>query len=413
MAKTFAVVQGTVPASGTFDLTKSGFGTPKGAIILFSTATSKATKKAEVNYSIGFTDGTSHVCGAAACFPRSGSQETRSVWAYRNDRVGQLATNGSAWGDKKSITFNSWITDGIRLEVSVGSDTGFYVTVLLIGGTGNIKVGNQNMNAQDVATNYTGASFEPTAMIGLYTARDINTVSSGTGSDYIHLGAYNGTDQGGCGWWSIDGQWIPTAGTKTSEIMSATRIAGTTNANIEMTSFNSDGWTAYARDGNPADFGFILLDDCTLDVGNSLYVTSGNEDYTGASAQPVASIELGTLFESTDALQTVIDTDNSEAFCIGVGDGTTDVSLLCKDEDGSTTASDPAMWLDDGTTELRIGDDTAESKGAFNSWLSNGRRLTMSDYPSVGRRYTIFAFVQEASDFVTFVQADRMMQGDL
>jgi hypothetical protein len=146
--------------SGTQDVTISGFGTPKGAIFIFSCATVNDTVTTHSRYGIGMTDGTREFC-----------------W-YQVDRdaLSTIDSHRRSWTSCiKSFTiggtsidldfsFNSWITDGVRLNIDNTSPSAFLVTTVLIGGA---DVSNVYVNAyNDLGTstrtvNITAPGFEP------------------------------------------------------------------------------------------------------------------------------------------------------------------------------------------------------------------------------------------------------------
>jgi hypothetical protein len=215
-----------------------------------------------------------------------------------------------------------------------------------------------------------------------YDGRAVNT--SGHDHSYLSIGGYDGTNQATLLWRGTNDQFVPTTGVSCAAMIHSSRMAAHSNITVEATSFNADGFTAYSRGGNAGTLGFMLLDS-TFHIGNSTYATSGAEQYTGASAKPMAAIELSSLI--TGALDTRFFDSTADGYGIAVYDDTSEHVMWLKDDDGNNVASDAGTYLRDAVVDSYLGDDSAESRATFSSFLGNGRSLSVSDYPAGANRY--------------------------
>ncbi len=122
--------------TGTQDITVSGFGTPVGAIFFLVKATTAGTEVADARMSIGATDGTNHWCTTSsmtATGPQLGHK-------FATDRVaGELNPNGDT--DDSVIVFDSWITNGVRVNITNDRSAACFLVVWLIGGGATASVG--------------------------------------------------------------------------------------------------------------------------------------------------------------------------------------------------------------------------------------------------------------------------------
>lgn len=142
--------------TGNKDITISGFGTPKAAMFIFSRgATDDTAYTGAARFGIGFTDGTTDYCFGVVSLDSSASGDSaREQYA---GVINEIWTNGSS----ARATFNSWITDGVRINVSDAPAANCLVTVILFGGSDlSADVGTLTMNGTSVV-DVTGPGFEP------------------------------------------------------------------------------------------------------------------------------------------------------------------------------------------------------------------------------------------------------------
>ena len=122
---------GTPTVGTTMDITISGFGTPKAAIVILTAGISDGTISQNGVMSIGYTDGTNQVCTAGQSADNVGTMATGR--RHANDRVA-MVPSGASGSELLGISFDSWVTDGIRLKFETLTWSNRLVTVVLIGG---------------------------------------------------------------------------------------------------------------------------------------------------------------------------------------------------------------------------------------------------------------------------------------
>ena len=109
------VVSFLLPTStGTFDITIAGFGTPTAAIFELSVDASDNTLRTIYRNSYGFTDGTNQSVHAISS--DDNATPSRTARAQRSDAV-LLEISGSQV-EQARANFDSWITDGVRINVT-------------------------------------------------------------------------------------------------------------------------------------------------------------------------------------------------------------------------------------------------------------------------------------------------------
>jgi hypothetical protein len=127
----FAVTSFTLATSGsTQDVTISGFGTPKAAMFFWSDGQTDDTVSTENFLGFGFTDGVRQ--WSAVCLDFSIVVSTRAGRRHSDDHCVMFVADGG--GASARYGFNSWITDGFRLDVDSPLSNGRLVTAVLING---------------------------------------------------------------------------------------------------------------------------------------------------------------------------------------------------------------------------------------------------------------------------------------
>lgn len=159
----------TAAATNTQDITISGFGTPKAAIFIVTSAITDATVAADAMFSIGWTDGTRE---SAACYlSDDDGVNTYAQNAHYNNRVISFHGPGSQT-ETTGFGFDSWITDGVRIVVDEQADAAYLCTVILIGGSdvSNVYVGNyDDLGTSNQTIDITDPGFEPDVVFMAHT----------------------------------------------------------------------------------------------------------------------------------------------------------------------------------------------------------------------------------------------------
>lgn len=158
--ETTRVALSTAAATNTQDITISGFGTPSAAIFILSGGTTDDTLAAGGVLSIGWTDGTTDK--AHGIHIEDNVSTTNTAYSYRNAVITVPDISGT--GVDADFSFNTWITDGVRITVDSQADAAWLLTVIFIGGTdvANVYVGeHDDLGSGTSAVDITSVGFEP------------------------------------------------------------------------------------------------------------------------------------------------------------------------------------------------------------------------------------------------------------
>lgn len=152
--------------SGTQDFTFTGIGTPKAAIVIFVRTSINGSATTDLGFSLGMTDGTRQRVGAVAA-EHTGSTSTGDCYtAARTDNLIYGLDPASGAVDH-SADFDSWVTDGIRLDVTRNegfSPPGYFVTVILFAGD-DLSTYVDDMSTFNLTQDITDPGFEPDNVI--------------------------------------------------------------------------------------------------------------------------------------------------------------------------------------------------------------------------------------------------------
>lgn len=161
------IVSGLTPTStGTVDVTSPGFGTPKAIIILVNWAIAADTQFPGGGYSWGVTDGTTQYAVGAA-LPNGTAGAFRAT-AHRNTECGYLPKVDTL-NDAIAIQFDSWITDGVRLNFTNVFTFGVSYRVILLGGDDlSAEVVQASVSGGTGNTASVSTSFEPDVVLASF-----------------------------------------------------------------------------------------------------------------------------------------------------------------------------------------------------------------------------------------------------
>ena len=127
-----AIVSGALGTvnGATIDLTSSGFGTPVAALVIVGNGTVNGTRQDDAALSVGATDGTRQ--WASGLFSLTGQSTTSTRRVFRADSVAAISTAGA--DPLVRVSFNAWITDGVRLTVDTTTSLSRIIKVVLFSG---------------------------------------------------------------------------------------------------------------------------------------------------------------------------------------------------------------------------------------------------------------------------------------
>lgn len=199
-----AVADSGTTDGATVDFTRSGLGTPEAFIVVspFSTASSTA---ADACISIGAGDGTNQwaACYASQDAPGAGGA-TNAQGVIRNDRVLACLDPDVASSYQLEASFNSFITDGVRLTINNAPAATSQIYVFLING-GFWKVGTDTQPTTNSTKTTSGLSFVPEVLMACSpSCPTMGTIETGTNAGRFTIGATDDTNQRGISWHDTD-----------------------------------------------------------------------------------------------------------------------------------------------------------------------------------------------------------------
>ena len=175
--RNFAVTQVSCDTStGTQDITISGFGTPVAAIFFVVPCATNGGTNAFLCRSYGLTDGTSDY-GAFAYAAEGGngtfgSASSSSYCVYFREDSG---------GSIKTAQFDSFITDGVRIDWTSAPTSGWKLACVLVGGnigSSDVYAGTVASPSSGATTDVTSVGFQPDLTL-TFCLSDFNVISFG------------------------------------------------------------------------------------------------------------------------------------------------------------------------------------------------------------------------------------------
>lgn len=385
MATQATVVVGTLPTTGTLDLTSSGFGTVQAAILIGSMASNTSNPSTgNPTYTIGFWDGvnSNQVCIRQILTDAAATTATSRV--IYNDRV-------LSFFNTRYITCSA-TTDGITLTVNGTLDYDFYVTAIFINGVTNVKAANLSIGNTVSAQDVTSVGFKADLLFAIASG---STVANGVLTQgQISFGAAHNNSS------DVVSQGLMLVGSATSKASGDPymqpvdgRIAGQIiNASIDydvtVSDFDTNGFTITTSSAAANDqIGYLAIeladpDDAWVDFIDAA-TSTGNSSQTGVGFEPDVVGLVGGLATDPSSVTTRM------SFSFGASDGTTQRSIGVRDEDlADPTVSKAeadlsnilAIYDDDGTDLATASLSTMDSDG-----------FTLN-YSLAGSAYKILAF---------------------
>lgn len=325
-------------AGGTQDFTVAGFGTPKAAIFISSRATSAGQATlAHASLSVGFTDGTRQAVVNTRARDNNASNYAGERGA--TDEVHLIANVTSSAAIDGEANFDSWITDGVRLNWGNAPSLGWQILCILIGGDGDAYVGTVDATAAD--QDVTAPGFEPSLVFTIATIAD-NFADTGTNSrSSLSLGLSTSSARRSMVLDMVDASGTSSHTARFSTAHSAYGYGGMASAAIDIVDFDASGFTADIPDGFPDGLHVGYL---ALGFTNPVHVGHALGDQGGGTT--VSYEDPGFAGESllmvSSALPSV-DTDTTsgpgaEAVGVGFADASGQFSCEMFAEDGGTPA---------------------------------------------------------------------------
>lgn len=384
-----AIIHATEPSStGTQDYTSAGFGTPVACMVIGTTNTSTDSVQGNLNGTIGFTDGSNErsvTCTYVDNVSTSRSRRFTVDTVYARNDV-DYSNNLS-----KTASFDSWITDGVRLNWTLTDDEEFNIIVILIGGDDvTAECGDLTPNGSvDGTTQVSGLSNEPQVIFFIGNGRAFDDGSSNDVVGWCGFGIGINND----GSFKNVSHSISTdhhqANANVGSIICNNRCFSNVNARdeelefaLELTAATSSSFTVTTRDNNQnmGEVGYLSLNlngDSFDLVSQALATGTGTQDWPSSGSLDFAP-EIAFLGAS---INTSVNTYQTADSANSLGVDATDETVGCHGtwaESGlaTTNAEDVVsntkiLWVDDGTN-------TSEKQASISSWGTDKITLNYS-----------------------------------
>ena len=379
--------------TGTQDFTAPSFGTPVGAIVLLTNATADGTDTATKRWSIGFTDGTRH--RVAAAMSQDNVTTSSNYKATGSARLALLIkTDGSA--SDVEVQFDSFITDGIRLNVSTTDGTAYLCTVILFGGAdcdlyvNEFDIGSVTAGA---TLDVTDAGFQPSFIFFVQSggAFSIGSPTPSAGEMMsLSFAADTGANEqarftyghGNAKTTSEPSLNTPaTITTNITNVLTPAPLSPSTGAGLKLNSYLSTGFQVISPNGGdtPPVAYLAVTFGTTPDIALVTTPTTATTR-TVSMTDPGCAFFLNTIAAATGNLagntagQVGFGFANNEvAFCVG------------QREHDAVTTMDNGVISDDVPIHLLLDDGSAIAIKATASFSTTELTLTYSDVQSTAR----------------------------
>lgn len=391
MAAKIRVVQAALnTTTGNQDITLAGFGTPTACVVVVTPATTNGTAANDAFMSFGVaTSSTNRWAGSVA--DEHGAATTDMYRSFYTDEVIDL--KDEAGTQLVDADFVSFITDGIRINITTAPASAYLAMVLLIIAT-NQYANYFTLSTENTEVDVTDPTFEPEVLI------PFSYNLGGTGENAFHNHSFglvhNGASvtQACIARANNEGQATSANHTTLFSTRGAAQISnntGATNWTCEFSNFDASGFSATARDGNSGgdSVGYLALDfngelDISLDIIDSP-TSTGNHSETSPGLQPEAVFQLLSRCAAVDTLEADAD---AGAFAVSMFDATSEYCAALNEEDNVGTTNtqnlpdNQAVNLpeDDGTT-------TNGFDATFVSMDTNGWTLNYASTDGTARKW--------------------------
>lgn len=410
IARTSVAIRTT---TGLQDITVSGFGTPKAAIIIISTALSAGTIQAGAILGVGWTDGTNSVCSGMAS--EDGTLSSNCGRAHTSTKIITLPNyTGSAL--IVEANFDSWVTDGVRINVTTSDGSAYLMNVILIGGAGTISAaaGQVSLGTGTSAINTT-VGFTPSLVLFHGTGTANSTIT--TAGKFCFGASVPGASQAAVAFAEADA----TADGTSAALVSSSYGYAEVDTTPAMTYGVSIGTYANGFSATPSAsassdvMGYLALE---FPAGNGVSVTTETlPTSTGSYSKTGLSFTPGFLLTAAAGVSTAVgtvDDADAESFSLTTVTRTGTTTSLCSTsygvDDGAATMDTSA---DHNTTyEVEYSgtaNGTRRAYSSFTSFNSDGwtKNLTATDAVA----YKSLSLAIQANSSVAAFMFHRRMQG--
>jgi len=372
--------------TGTQDFTTTDLGglTPKAALFLLSRAITDGTAADNFGFCIGAATGASNRW--AVCMTGQDAQAAAVTDGGAKSRCA-IMLNPVDGTLEFEADFDSFITNGIRINITDAPPSAWLLTVILFAGTDlSAYAGNQDLgDTLDLETNITAPGFEPRVVIAaVLDFRNIDTTGSfgvtprfSTG--VVHSNGAGTITQRSLAWRSTDAQNSMQVTGALENIYGVFSITATAlDWGGDFANFDASGFSVFSRlaGANGTDLGYLALSFGGVIDGKVVTVTTP----TGAGDQTQAGIGFtsqAVLMGLTlgEAVNTVYTNDNADAVGVGMFTPTASFFSSIVEDDGAADSDNKSMSDNTAVRMLKTTgvDSLTASWSSFNSdgWVLN------------------------------------------
>lgn len=278
----FAVVQqaARTGSTGTQDFTVSGFGTPKAALFFASFGTAAGTAVNHALLSVSMTDGVRSVFMAVRAEDASNPADA-SGFPDDTHAIAILSQTTNALDGVAD--FDSWITNGIRVNWTSVPPSGYLITCVLIGGNGvsNAYVGSvQPPGVLDTATDVTAPGFTPDVVLFISSVENFNGTADSNAKPSLGICVNDGSNTQRSMNWHHANTTIPSVLVAMLDTNCVARRAGagSSGPEIQCQDFDASGFSVYNR---------VSVSTPTLELGYLAIKLNGLSAKLLTSASPI------------------------------------------------------------------------------------------------------------------------------
>lgn len=410
MGVTVAVARvGCNTSTGTQDITTTDLGglTPKAAILIVSTGITDGSVVNHASLSVGATDGTNQ--WATTTLARNG-QTTSDTWsrAATTRLLTQLSTSsGNLVAD---AAFDSFISEGIRINWTDASPNAYLLTVIFFAGTDlSVLAGTVDAVTPDQTETTVTTTFEPDTVFfaGVGLTSFGNTSTAGM---YPQFGFANndpgGIQQAVVAHNSVDNNsGAACEGAIYTDRIGAIVSGGSLSRSYELSAFTSSAFKVKVHGSTNQVFGYLALNfggKAEAYVGTVASPTStGNAAVTGVGFEPQAVVLAPSHLSSSATVQTSV--TNVMATGLTAFTATAAFSTVVADEDASATTDSQAV-SDNVPLILPLPNGTAGLSTTTYSLDSDGYTLNYGTVQASGRYMAVWAISVEITG-TTYTQS--------
>lgn len=375
-----------IPTSGTtLDVTISGFGDVQAVIGFVSIAGTNNTATADASLTAGFLDRQTTPNQVNTTMLSTDANATADAQKGYNETsfIRCITTTGAT---ACQLSFNSWITDGVRFNIDTNPSAARYLTCYFVGGTDAANSFADAFNPSNLTTvqDITAPGFEPD-LVFFFSG---NTNSSAVTDAQMSLGVCHNdgaATQGCISFFDDNGADVTVVDTQLRNDRAIAQVSsGTEDYNTTISAFDSSGFSLQ-NSANASSDRFLYLalkfnnsPDISIDFIDGPTAT-GNYSSTAPAFQPDFMMLLMSDNTSANTVQ------GADGLAIYATDGTNGYTNVYHSTDAVDTSVCKSLVAD--SIHDLTGSNSDLHVGTFTSFDTNGFTLNFTTAPATARKW--------------------------